>query len=506
MERLSQITTLKVFGGSHEGMSGKHNEDSYGIFAWKLDDDKILHLGVVADGVGGQIAGEIASRVTIETVGAYFDKPDTINNISGHLEQAILAANEAVYNASQENPDYRGMSTTIAMAAVVENRLYTSHVGDSRIYLLRDGRLQQISIDHTWAQEAIEAGLLTREQAKTHPNRNVIKRHLGGKLQIEVDHRLALVQGQSAEEAHANQGMSLNPGDTILICSDGLTDMISDESALESLNTHFQDLPAATSELIDKANQAGGRDNITVVLMQVPGKEGLPVAATLIEHTPAAAAVIEPTLITASPKTITRSKPTPAAATAAAAPVVAQPDQEKGRSWKLPILFFIGGGILLIILLAAGAYFLFGDSLNPSPTPTPTTAPTTIQETPQPSNTPGSPATAAFLQTAASSTEGSQEETLEGTVEGAPTLRPTLTPSITPTRTPIPPPLSTSTPPDTPTSLPTISIPTEQPTQGPPPPATSTSPPPATATSPPAVTPTSRSEINDSPLFLDNTN
>jgi protein phosphatase len=469
MERLLQITTLEVFGGSHEGMSGKHNEDSYGIFAWKLDQERILHLGVVADGVGGQIAGEIASRVTVETIGEYFDGPDTINNISGHLEQAILAANEAVYIASQENPNYQGMSTTIAVAAVVDNHLYTSHVGDSRIYLLRDGHLRQISIDHTWAQEAIEAGLLTREQAKTHPNRNVIKRHLGGKLQVEVDHRLALVDGQSAEEAYQNQGMSLQTGDTILICSDGLTDMISDEEALKSLTNHFNDLPTATSELIDKANRAGGRDNITVVLMKVPAKEGLPVAATLVQHTPAAATP-EPTLITAAPKTTRQRKPAKAAA--AAPPIVAEPDKENGRSWRIPIILLLGIGLLLIVALAAGAYFLFGDSLNPTATPTPTPTETMVLETPTPTNTPGSPATAAFLATQASSTDTGQEGTTEEGEEGVPTLRPTITPSITPTRTPLPPASSTPTPEDTPTSIPT----TSPPTQGPPPAATSTRP------------------------------
>ncbi|MFZ0547227.1 MAG: protein phosphatase 2C domain-containing protein [Candidatus Promineifilaceae bacterium] len=488
MEKLSQITTLKVFGGTHEGMSGKHNEDNYGIFAWKMDENQILHLGVVADGVGGQIAGEIASRITIETVEAYFNEQDSINNVSGHLEQAILAANEAVYNASQENPEYRGMSTTIAMVAVVDNHLYTSHVGDSRIYFLRDGRLQQVSIDHTWAQEAIEAGLLTREQAKVHPNRNVIKRHLGGKLQLEVDHRLALIPGQSADEAHANQGMPLNPGDTILICSDGLTDMISDEAVLDSLTNHFNDLPTATAELIDKANQAGGRDNITVVLLQVPGKDSVPVATTLIEHAPEAA-VVEPTLITAAPKTISRAKPA-AATTAAAAtePVVAQPTPKKARSWKLPILILIVLGVFLLVALAVGAYFLFGDNLKPSPTPTPTATVTTIQETPLPTHTPGSPATAAILETAASSTETSQDAGSEGTVEGQPTLRATLTPSVTPTRTPIPPPpLSTATLP-IPTALPSAA-PTNPPqsTQGPPP-ATSTKKP--TATQPPPATPT----------------
>jgi len=171
MERAQIGTDLKAGYASHEGMSGKHNEDYYGMFAWKLDDRRNFYLGVVADGVGGQSAGEVASHLTVGAIQNYFDQQKKIeNNVSPHLERAIQIANETVHKASNENPEQRGMSTTVAVAAFINDRLYTAHVGDSRIYLMRDGQLRQISIDHTWAQEAIEAGLLTPEQAKTHPN------------------------------------------------------------------------------------------------------------------------------------------------------------------------------------------------------------------------------------------------------------------------------------------------------------------------------------------------
>jgi protein phosphatase len=278
MEPVSISEGLNSGQATHEGMSGKHNEDYFGVFAWKVDERLNqtliqrgdLQLGVVADGVGGQIAGEVASRMTVNAIQDYFDKQERVDDIGDHLEKAILVANKAVYEASQQNADYHGMGTTVAAVALVDGRLHTAHVGDSRIYLLRNGSLRQLSIDHTWAQEAIEAGLLTREQARNHPNRNVIRRHIGGSLQVEVDHRLVLEPDQPAAVALANQGMAVGAGDTLLICSDGLTDMIDDAAVLESLQAHFDDLTVAAQELIDKANQAGGRDNITVVIMQAP--------------------------------------------------------------------------------------------------------------------------------------------------------------------------------------------------------------------------------------------
>jgi serine/threonine protein phosphatase PrpC len=278
MQRTEFGSNLNTGQATHAGMTGKHNEDFFGLFAWKVDDQRDIYLGVVADGVGGQTAGEVASHLTVNTIQKYFDEQESIDDVNHHLERAILIANRAVYQATQENSEYQGMSTTVALGALLDGRLYTAHVGDSRLYLLRDGELQQLSVDHTWAQEAIEAGLLTPQEAKVHPNRNVIRRHLGGGSNIEVDHRMALPTDGEVEASEANQGTPLKPGDTLLICSDGLSDMISDEAILETLRGQFQDLPAASQELVDKANQAGGKDNITVVLMQVPGS-GAPAAA-----------------------------------------------------------------------------------------------------------------------------------------------------------------------------------------------------------------------------------
>lgn len=308
MEPVSIENGLNLGHASHEGMSGKHNEDYFGLFAWRWEErlDQGLnkpssqpgdvHLGVVADGVGGQIAGEVASRMAVEAIQDYFDRQERIEDVSAHLEKAILSANQAVYEASQQDAAYRGMSTTVAVVALAGDRLYTAHVGDSRIYLLRNSELRQLSVDHTWAQEAIEAGLITREQARSHPNRNVIRRHLGGGPEVEVDHRLVLEPGQTDAAALANQGTALRPGDTLLICSDGLTDMISEGAVSESLYEHFDDLALAAQDLVDRANQAGGRDNITVVIMQAPGGGALSssaVATAVSQPAPPATATKE---------------------------------------------------------------------------------------------------------------------------------------------------------------------------------------------------------------------
>ncbi len=435
MEQIQIGSKLKVGYGTHEGMSGKHNEDFLGVFAWKISDSETFYLGVVADGVGGQTAGEVASHLTVTTIQEYFDKLPQLDDVSKHLEQSILAANEVVYKASQENSEYRGMSTTVAMAAIFDNGLYTAYVGDSRLYLMRDGRLIQISVDHTWAQEAIEAGLLTREEAKTHPNRNVIRRHLGGGLNVQVDHRLVLQPGQSPSGTEANQGTPLHPSDTILICSDGLTDMIGDDLVHESLHSHFYDLPTASSELIDKANRAGGRDNITVVILQIPGKAPAAIIAPIPEVTAAAAAAPAGASITS----------TAAPIAAAAGPVVAQPGPEISSNRTM---WLVIGGIALLFLLGAAAalVFLVSSSLGNDPTPEATTTSSDEADATLPV---GAPATAAILLTGAASGGQDGSDPLS-TPELIPTLRSTVTP--TPIPGVVPTEAGTSTPASSPTA------------------------------------------------------
>jgi PPM family protein phosphatase len=460
MEQLQAITELNSGHGSHEGMSGKHNEDNFGLFSWQLDDGRVLHVGVVADGVGGQIAGELASRLAVDAVEEYFRRQvSTISNISGHLERAILAANRAVYEHGREKPELQGMGTTMVVAAVLSGRLYTACVGDSRIYLLRDGRLQQVTVDHTWAQEAIEAGLLTREQARVHPNRNVIKRFLGGLPEVEVDHRLVTEKEQIGAETRQNQGLRLKPGDTLLLCSDGLSDMIDDHAIWTTLHEHFYNLPAAVAELIDKANAAGGRDNITVVLLQVPG--GRPVAAAA----PVAAVP----------------------ATAGATVPVREPAQNVMGRWGVPLL--LAGGALLG-LLAVGSLvglFLVG-RVNGRAVATPALTNGTplleVENTPLPliGETPeGPPATAAIIVPVVTRVTDTPQP------EASPVDTPALIPTLQATQTPRPPPTARPSPTATATATVAATAPSASPpgdSSGLPGPPPATEPPPAPTETP----------------------
>ena len=161
------------------------------------------------------------------------------------------------------------MGATCACVWVIGDKLYTATVGDSRIYLLRGGRIQQVTTDHTWVQEAIEKNILTPDQAREHPNVHVIRRYLGSPDPPEVDFRLRLYDSEADALAEGNQGMQIQPGDILLICSDGLTDLVWNDEIAELIRTK-PNLKAAAQDLIDTANQRGGHDNTTIVLINVP--------------------------------------------------------------------------------------------------------------------------------------------------------------------------------------------------------------------------------------------
>jgi PPM family protein phosphatase len=468
---------LIIAQATHEGMSGKQNEDNLGSFCWQVNGRRLLHVGVVADGIGGQIAGELASRLAVEAVAAYFDNLDGFEgNVTDHLARAVSAANTAVYERGQANPELQGMGTTMVIVGVLDGRLYTAYVGDSRIYLLRDGRLRQLTVDHTWAQEAIEAGLLTREQAKTHPNRNVIKQFLGGFPEVEADRRLAMEMTQSRAEMLTGQGMRLRAGDTVLLCSDGLSDMINDDAIHQSLYDHYEDLDTAANELVDKANQAGGKDNITLVIIQTPGGKRIAPAAAL--GTTASAA-----------RTGTRQAATPAAAPAAPAASAAA-----ATHWSLPLML-LGGGLLgLLLLLGVGMAVMISinngrQNNETAVTDTPPATPWEDQSAPTNAAPEDPAATAAILAPTAASTETNSpdEEPESGNGSLTPAASPTLQP--TPTNTPVPP-TRTPAPTPTPTATATPTATSEPAAPPPPPPGGDLPSPQATDTPQPTFTPT----------------
>ena len=222
------------------GKVRKQNEDA----AW-LDDARGIY--VVADGMGGHLAGEVASAMAINAIKGMAEKHD-IASIT-MLKEAVLAAHEAICAHAQQNANCSGMGTTISAMWRGGHYMYVAHVGDSRIYRMRGGKLEQITQDHSLVQELVRAGIITPEEAKTHPRRNIITRALG-------------TQGENAPDLLA---ADMEPGDLWLLCTDGLCGMISDLDIMGVLSSS-DNLEQMADTLIEKALAAGGRDNVTLIL------------------------------------------------------------------------------------------------------------------------------------------------------------------------------------------------------------------------------------------------
>jgi len=266
----STLAHMHIAALSNAGKSGKNNEDRYSVASFYLgaDDKRPSVFAVVADGIGGHLAGEVAAELAVNYISMEVAESNAKKPIK-IMESAIHNASQAISTHSAGNTDEKGMGSTCACAWVIENKLYTAYVGDSRIYLLRGKYIQRISIDHTWVQEAYEKGIITNEQMHNHPNLHVIRRHLGGLKLPEVDFRLRIDDNESDEESLNNQGFNLEPGDTVLLCSDGLTDLIWDDEIQQIIHSK-RSLKSAAEALISTANERGGHDNITVVLMSMP--------------------------------------------------------------------------------------------------------------------------------------------------------------------------------------------------------------------------------------------
>jgi serine/threonine protein phosphatase PrpC len=260
---------LNVAAATHPGRRAKANEDRYSVTAYQTgaDDHTPSVLAILADGIGGHRAGEVAAQLAIENINKYVANSPT-SQPALVLKQALTHTNQLILNFAASTPALQGMGTTCVCAWVIGERLYAASVGDSRLYLLRQEDLIRLTTDHTWVQETVARGALTLEQAKIHPNAHVIHRFLGSAKPPHPDLRLRLNPTDTDLQAEANQGFLLLPGDRLILCTDGLTDLISDEEILQQLRINaFEHAPA---QLIDLANQRGGHDNITIVTLEVP--------------------------------------------------------------------------------------------------------------------------------------------------------------------------------------------------------------------------------------------
>ncbi|HEY5729238.1 MAG TPA: protein phosphatase 2C domain-containing protein [Anaerolineales bacterium] len=261
---------LNVEAYTHQGMTGKNNEDRYAVASFHASekDNTPVLFAVLADGIGGHRGGEVAAELAVNHIMQSVAKGD--GKFSRHIiEQAVNEASSAIASHSATNDNLKGMGATCAVAWIIDNKLHTAYVGDSRIYLMRGGRIQQLTVDHSWVQEAIEKGILTPELARDHPNVHVIRRYLGSPVPPEPDFRLNLFDGEGAHHAENNQGAEFQPNDILLLCTDGLTDLVWNDEILEIVRTKTS-LKEASRALVNLANDRGGHDNITVVLIGAP--------------------------------------------------------------------------------------------------------------------------------------------------------------------------------------------------------------------------------------------
>ena len=256
-KRLTLVNTsglkIVIHGITDVGQSREHNEDA---ISW----DTRLGLALLADGMGGHNAGEVASILAVDSVKTSLADVVTPEIVaSGVVDykdavvDAIGFANREINEQSLENPEYAGMGTTLVLVLFLNHKLIYAHVGDSRIYRLRGNELKRLTSDHSLVQEMIDNGYLTHEEAQESTSRNLITRALGISEEVEVD-----IADDDTEI-----------GDIYLLCSDGLTDLVTDQEILNAITQSRDDLEMISSTLVDMANGKGGTDNISVVLAAV---------------------------------------------------------------------------------------------------------------------------------------------------------------------------------------------------------------------------------------------
>ena len=229
----------KIFQATHVGKVRHNNEDSLIVIE--------PETFVVADGMGGAQAGEVASQMLVETVKEFLSETPPYNEQI--LSQAILLANRKILNLARQNPNYLGMGTTATILSLDDRKAYFAHVGDSRIYRLRNNFLEQLTEDHSYVETLVRRGEITPEEARVHPMKNVLTQAVGVVENISVD----------------TANFPVESGDTFLLCTDGLTNMVDDENIAKIL----QGASNPADALIDAALRAGGRDNISVIVVGV---------------------------------------------------------------------------------------------------------------------------------------------------------------------------------------------------------------------------------------------
>jgi protein phosphatase len=326
------MTELRAGGATDTGLVRDHNEDRY------LVDENLF---AVADGVGGHKAGEVASQTAVDTLQREFTEPTT-----DALIDAVKTANRTVWNLAETNSDQRGMGTTLTAIALVddggEERLAIVNVGDSRAYLLQQGELEQLTEDHSLVEQLVREGQLTPEEAQVHPQRSIITRALGLDPEVEVD------------------SWELTPykGDRLLLCSDGLTNEVSDDGIASTLRT-VGDPEEAAQQLVNEAREHGGSDNITCVVVDVLDDDNRAEAASAAlaadpPPPPAAeqASTLRPEDDGGAGSRATAAPPRPEPARAAPAPTA----RPRRFTWRVVAFIVAIVAVIALALVAVGWY------------------------------------------------------------------------------------------------------------------------------------------------------
>jgi PPM family protein phosphatase len=322
------------------GRARSANEDSYWVHS---------PLFVLADGMGGAQAGEVASRTAVEVFAQQGGLPDGPGTYEERLAALVAQANVQVYAQAQSDEQFAGMGTTLTVAYVGEDDLAIAHVGDSRFYVLRNGELQQLTDDHSLVGELVRRGQISAEEAEDHPQRSIITRALGIEGEVVVDHF----------------SWPVRDGDVFLLCSDGLTGMVPDDKVAQIIGA-ADTLTSAAQQLVAAANEAGGRDNITVILFRV--EEVTPGAGAVVSQSTMAGATA-PSADEIGEAAVTQTHSQPAAtpspgATAAVAPRAPRPPRQATTGTAAPrrrrrwVPFAKGFAVVavILILIASGGW------------------------------------------------------------------------------------------------------------------------------------------------------
>ncbi|GEN86548.1 Stp1/IreP family PP2C-type Ser/Thr phosphatase [Oceanobacillus sp. FSL W8-0428] len=240
---------------THCGQVRNHNEDAGGIFENKTSQP----IAIIADGMGGHKAGDVASMLAVENMKKRWEETETVqnpNDIEQWLQNIIKETNEQIFRKSQENKQLEGMGTTLVAAVMSGSSLTIAHIGDSRLYIARGEHVEQVTEDHSFVNELVKRGEITEGDAEVHPYKNYIIRALGTEAQVDTDIKT----------------LTWDAGDRLLLCSDGLSDKLS-QTELAQFITADKGMNEIGQELIDLANERGGEDNISLILIAHDGSD-----------------------------------------------------------------------------------------------------------------------------------------------------------------------------------------------------------------------------------------